>query len=211
MLQNFGFSQYESQVYEILANSNEPLDATRIVKYSGVPKSKVYEVLTRLIDKGMILNTVSGRKKLYAALPLSVVIEKLTAEFQSNIDKLKVDLTKKSFMDERVWSLKESSAIRAQCKQLIQEAAESVRISAWNDDFVEYCTLLKEKEEEGVKIEAIVVGNIDSTLCNQQTIIPNSNHKTLERYQLVITDDRRIMFAAIEGDSWQAIDRKSVV
>jgi DNA-binding IclR family transcriptional regulator len=34
-------------------SSNEPLDATTIVKHSGVPKAKIYEVLARLIDKGL--------------------------------------------------------------------------------------------------------------------------------------------------------------
>ncbi|MDQ0175507.1 sugar-specific transcriptional regulator TrmB [Bacillus chungangensis] len=33
MLQKFGFSQYESQTFEAALSSNEPLDATTIVKY----------------------------------------------------------------------------------------------------------------------------------------------------------------------------------
>ena len=89
MLRKFGFSQYESQVYEVLASSNEPLDATLIVKYSGVPKAKIYEVLTRMVEKGLVLDSVSEKKKLYTALPLNLVIEKLTKEFEENISQLK--------------------------------------------------------------------------------------------------------------------------
>ena len=33
MLQKFGFSQYESQAYEVVVSINEPLDATTIVKH----------------------------------------------------------------------------------------------------------------------------------------------------------------------------------
>lgn len=62
MLQKFGFSQYESQVFEVLASSEEPMDATNIVKYSGVPKSKIYEVLSRMIEKGMVLDSVSEKR-----------------------------------------------------------------------------------------------------------------------------------------------------
>ena len=62
MLKKFGFSQYESQVYEVLASSSEPLDATLIVKYSGVPKAKIYEVLSRMIEKGLVLDSVSEKK-----------------------------------------------------------------------------------------------------------------------------------------------------
>lgn len=106
MLQKFGFSQYESQAYEVVVSSNEPLDATTIVKHSGVPKAKIYEVLARLIDKGMVMDSVSEKKKMYTALPLKLAIEKLTTEFQSNIKELETTISKKSFTDDRVWSLK---------------------------------------------------------------------------------------------------------
>lgn len=96
MLQKFGFSQYESKVYEVLCASDEPLDATLIVKYSGVPKAKVYEVISRMIEKGLVLDSVSEKKKLYTALPLDLVIEKLTKEFQVSIDQLKNNSSKKS-------------------------------------------------------------------------------------------------------------------
>ncbi len=95
MLQKFGFSQYESQAYEVVVSSNEPLDATTIVKHSGVPKAKIYEVLARLIDKGMVMDSVSEKKKLYTALPLKLAIEKLTTEFQSNIKELETNISKK--------------------------------------------------------------------------------------------------------------------
>lgn len=94
MLQKFGFSQYESKVFEALVSSEEPLDATKIVKYSGVPKAKIYEVLSRMIEKGMVLDSVSEKKKLYSALPLPLAIEKLTAEFQDNIKQLKIQSRK---------------------------------------------------------------------------------------------------------------------
>lgn len=62
MLQKFGYSQYESQVYEALVSSEESLDATAIVRASQVPKAKIYEVLDKLIEKGVVLNTLSGKK-----------------------------------------------------------------------------------------------------------------------------------------------------
>ena len=151
MLQKFGFSQYESQAYEVVVSSNEPLDATTIVKHSGVPKAKIYEVLARLIDKGMVMDSVSEKKKMYTALPLKLAIEKLTTEFQSNIKELETTISKKSFTDDRVWSLKMQSSIRVQSKELIESAKESIRISAWNDTLLEYLPLLEEKQNKASK------------------------------------------------------------
>ncbi len=209
MLQKFGFSQYESKVYEVLVSSDESMDATMIVKYSGVPKAKIYEVLARLIDKGMVMDSVSEKKKLYAALPVPLAIEKLTAEFQANIRQLQISSVKKSFADDRVWSLKVDSSIRVQSKQLIQEAQKSIRISAWNDDFQEYLPLLEEKEKAGVDVEALVVGEIKTKLSNVHILIPNEEHDALERFRLFIVDGREIMFAGVENHSWQAIKTKS--
>ncbi|WP_337970493.1 helix-turn-helix domain-containing protein, partial [Virgibacillus salexigens] len=100
-------------MFETLATSDEPMDATQIVKYSGVPKAKVYEDLTRMIDKGMVMDSISEKKKLYTALPLPLAIEKLPAEFQENIKQLKTSSKKKPFLDERIWSLKVNTSIQA--------------------------------------------------------------------------------------------------
>ncbi|WP_059104307.1 TrmB family transcriptional regulator [Shouchella shacheensis] len=209
MLQKFGFSQYESKVYEVLVSSEEPMDATTIVKHSGVPKAKIYEVISRMIEKGLVMESISEKKKLYTALPLSLAIEKLTAEFQNNIKKLKENKYKKSFIDDRVWSLKVDSSIQAQCIQLIQEAKESVRISAWKDDFIEYLPLLEEKEQSGVSVEALVVGDLKTGLSNVNTLIPTQEQKALENYRLLVTDDQEVIFAGVEGDSWQAMKTMS--
>jgi HTH-type transcriptional regulator, sugar sensing transcriptional regulator len=209
MLQKFGFSQYESQVFEVLASSEEPMDATNIVKYSGVPKSKIYEVLTRMIEKGMVLDSVSEKKKLYTALPLSIVIEKLTTEFQENVEQLKTSTSKRKFYDEHVWSLKVDSSIRAQTKQILQAAEKSIKVSAWEDDVRDYLPILEQKEKEGIDVEVLVVGELESSLTNVHTLIPAQEHHSLERFRLVVVDEEEVIFAGVESESWQALKTKS--
>ncbi|QRG68688.1 TrmB family transcriptional regulator [Brevibacillus choshinensis] len=209
MLQKFGFSQYESKVYEALVSSEEPLDATKIVKYSGVPKAKIYEVIARLIDKGMVMDSVSEKKKLYNALPLPLAIEKLTAEFQDNVKQLKIQASKKSHSEDLVWSLKADTSIRAQSKQLIQEAKSSIRISAWKDDLIEYLPLLEQKEDDGVDVEVLVVGALKPNIAKVHSLIPAQEHHTLERFRLLIIDEREVIFACEENRSWQAIKTMS--
>lgn len=209
MLQKFGFSQYESKVFEVLASSEEPMDATSMVKYSGVPKSKIYEVISRMIEKGMILDSVSEKKKLYTALPLPLVIEKLSSEFQDHVKELKSNTYKRAYYDEHVWSLKVDSSIRAQSKQLVQDAKKSVKISAWKDDFLEYLPLLEEKEASGVDVEALVVGEMETNLMNVHTLVPATEHHSLERFRLIIVDEREVIFAGMEHHSWQALKTSS--
>lgn len=205
MLKEFGFSQYESKVYEVLVSSEEAMDINILVKYSGVPKTKIYEVISRMIDKGMIMEAISEKKKMYTALSLDLAIQRLTAEFQANIEKFKEATTKKTFSDDRVWSFKLQSSVEAQNKQLIEAANKSIRISAWNDDFHEYLPLLEQKEKQGLDIRAHVVGNIQANLKNLYYFIPTEEDVFLERFQLIVVDDREIIFATAEGDAWQAI------
>lgn len=209
MLQKFGFTQYESKVYECLLSSPKLMDATMIVKYSGVPKAKVYEVLTRLIEKGMILDAVSERKKYYSALPLQLAIDKLTIEFKQSIDQLKINTYKKQYTDDRVWSLKVDSSIKIQCRQLLQDAFESIRITVWKDDFNDFASILEEKEKEGIRVEVLVVGDVQSSLLNIQILSPKKEHKALEQNRLLIIDDEEILFAGVEDNAWQAIKTKS--
>jgi HTH-type transcriptional regulator, sugar sensing transcriptional regulator len=196
-------------VFEVLASSEEPMDATNIVKYSGVPKSKIYEVLTRMIEKGMVLDSVSEKKKLYTALPLSIVIEKLTAEFDENVQQLKTSTSKRKFYDEHVWSLKVDSSIRAQTKQILQAAEKSIKVSAWQDDVRDYLPILEEKEKQGIDVEVLVVGEMEPSLKNVHTLIPAQEHHSLERFRLVVVDEEEVIFAGVENQSWQAMKTKS--
>jgi sugar-specific transcriptional regulator TrmB len=209
MLQTFGFSLYESKVYETLAAGGTPMDAAMVVKHSGVPKAKIYEVLNRLVEKGMVLDTVSEKKKHYTALPLASLIDKLTQQFQADVKQLKASLSPKAVQDDRVWSLKVDASIRAETRQLLQSATCSIRISAWCDDFLEFLPLLEEKERSGVEVEALVVGPIETKLSRVHVMIPAQEHKGLERFQLIVVDQQEMIFAGEENGAWQAIKTRA--
>ncbi|MCJ8010459.1 TrmB family transcriptional regulator [Paenibacillus sp. KQZ6P-2] len=209
MLHKFGFSQYESKVYETLAATMQPMDATMIVKHSGVPKAKIYEVISRMVEKGMVLESISEKKKLYTALALPLVIEKLTSEFQSDIKELEQQKLQKEIVDDRVWSLKADTSIQSQIKQMMLEAVSSIRYSSWKDDFLNFLPILEEKERGGISVEALSVGDIPSELQHLVILEPNKEHVSLERFRLLIVDDAEVIFAGVEDDAWQAIKTRS--
>ncbi|ARI76644.1 TrmB family transcriptional regulator [Halobacillus mangrovi] len=209
MLQKFGFTQYESQVFEVLTASTSPLDATTIVKYSQVPKSKVYEVLNRLADKGLILSSFTDRKKLYTALPLETIIEKLTDEFQTNVEELKSKKYSLTPVDDRVWTIKNNKAISSLTKQTLSKASRSIYFSGWSDDLLTILPVLEEKQENGLEVEVMSIGEIDTILENTHTLLPDERHEALERYQLMIADEKELVFAGVEHGEWQGIQTLS--
>lgn len=209
MLQQFGFTQYESKVYESLVSIEEPLDASSIGKLSGVPRAKIYEVLHRMEEKGMILESTVGKKRMYTALPIESAIEKLKADFNSHVDQLRKARVKQTTIDDRIWTLKENHSIQALLKSMIKKAVHSVIISGWSDDFSNYLPLLEAKSLEGVEVKVHVIGEISTTVPSVTTLIPDMNHQQLEKSRILIVDGQEMLFAGIEDNKWQAIHTSS--
>ncbi|WP_163102497.1 TrmB family transcriptional regulator [Peribacillus alkalitolerans] len=209
MLQQFGFTQYESQVYQSLITVDQPLDATGIVKRSEVPRSKVYEVLHRLSEKGLILESTVEKKRLYTALSLDATIEKLKADFESNVQKLKDTQIKETLSDDRVWTLKDNHSIQSILKDLLHQAERSIVISGWADDLTLYLPILEEKFSQGVNINIHVIGEITTNIPNISTLIPDQEHAHLEKSRILIVDEQEVIFAGIEELKWQAIRTQS--
>ncbi|KGX86592.1 TrmB family transcriptional regulator [Pontibacillus litoralis] len=209
MLQQFGFTQYESKVYQALITVKAPLDASTIVKHSEVPRAKVYEVLQRMSEKGMILESTVQNKRLYTALPLESVIEKLRAKFEENVERLRETKAQKTPLDDRVWSLKDNQSIQVLIKNMIQQATTSITISGWSDDLWQYIPDLEAKEENGVTVAIHSIGTLDTTISSLSTLIPDPQHETLERSRIIITDETEMLFAGMEQTQWHAIQTRS--
>lgn len=209
MLQKFGFTQYESQVFEVLTASDSPLDATTIVKYSQVPKSKVYEVLQRLVEKGLILTSFQDRKKLYTSLPLETTIEKLTSEFQANVEEMRNKEYQLPDSDERVWTLQNDETIRALIKERIQKAQSEILITGWSAELLPLLPLLENKKEQGVEVELLSIGNLEKCSLHTHVLVPDENHEALEQHTLLIIDREEILFAGVERGAFQGIQTLS--
>ncbi|WP_085506444.1 TrmB family transcriptional regulator [Thalassobacillus devorans] len=209
MLQEFGFTQYESKVYQALIAFDQPMDATTIVKQSGVPRAKVYEVLHRLSEKGMILEATTEKKRVYSALPVEMTIEKLKADFEANIERLKAAKTRQTPKDDRVWTLKEDRSIQASLREMMRKANQSIFISGWEDDIQANLDVLEEKNEAGLLVNIHVIGEINTNIPGVSTLIPDTHHEALERSRVLIVDEEEMLFAGVEDEKWQAIQTQS--
>ncbi|MDP6627176.1 MAG: helix-turn-helix domain-containing protein [Methanopyri archaeon] len=62
-----GLSEYEAKAYEALVRLGEAKPSA-VTRESGIPQSKVYDVLNRLVDAGLV-RVIPERPKRYVALP----------------------------------------------------------------------------------------------------------------------------------------------
>ena len=80
-LTRIGFTEYEAKVYLALLRQN-PATGYQISKDSGVPRSMVYETLSRLHGRGLVLETVEGRATLYRPLPPQTFLDQNQSEHE---------------------------------------------------------------------------------------------------------------------------------
>nr|WP_095905227.1 transporter substrate-binding domain-containing protein [Clostridioides difficile] len=89
-LQNIGFTKYESQIYISLLKES-PLTGYEISKLSGVPQSKVYENITKLLNNNIIINVGTDPIK-YIPINPNELLKNKKKEFDNSMDNLKNSL-----------------------------------------------------------------------------------------------------------------------
>ena len=78
-LQNLDFTQYEAKAYISLL-SRERVSGYELAKNSGIPASKIYQVLNRLLDKEVIVALDSVPKK-YAPIPPEEILSRFRGDY----------------------------------------------------------------------------------------------------------------------------------
>jgi len=85
MLEGLGFSQNEEKVYTTLLR-NKMLNGYEIAKLSGVSRSLVYEVVNRLVGKGILIR-LEGEPNYYIPLEYDKLIARMKKESEEAIDR----------------------------------------------------------------------------------------------------------------------------
>lgn len=88
LLRMIGLSRYQLKVYLTLVERG-PLTASSIVKYAGVPSSKVYSVLKGMVKLGIIDVDSSKRPEVFAAKPPKEVFSITVSRVNDIIEKAK--------------------------------------------------------------------------------------------------------------------------
>ncbi|KAF6241998.1 transcriptional regulator, partial [Nitrosopumilus sp. b1] len=126
-LEKIGLTSYEIRTYTALLKSGE-LTASDLSQKSGVPYSKIYEVLGTLEDKGWIGSDESRPTKYFAKSPstgLETTKQKMDSDFKENnsviVNEL-IPLYEKSGTSEKpdIWFLSGTINIAAKILEMVE-------------------------------------------------------------------------------------------
>jgi sugar-specific transcriptional regulator TrmB len=153
LLQQLGLTKYEADAYHALLVAG-PLTGYELGKRSGVPQSRCYDTLDRLLSRGLAtVQPVSPPR--YAAEDPARFLSRARVERDATLDALATALTDLAPPrdDDQFWVLRGRRAILDRAAALIAEAERSVRV-ACPADLPELAASLATARDQGRSLAA---------------------------------------------------------
>lgn len=160
-LMDIGLSEYEARVYTALI-SNNPATAYEIAGVSGIPSSKIYEVVLRLVDKGIVMVIQDGKKRYVPVDPMEF-IESRRDRLETTFNNLTYELSQlKTDTDvSYIWNIHDYDYLMNRSKRMIADAGKTLMISGWKDEISGLKAELKKSQKSKVKIALVHFGEIE--------------------------------------------------
>ncbi|MGH9130906.1 MAG: TrmB family transcriptional regulator [Acidimicrobiales bacterium] len=158
-LEALGMTTWEARAYLTLADE-APLSGYAVAKSSGVPRSKVYEVLSSLVSSGAV-HVARSDPLLYGALPPKELIDRMRAENDQRCNAAQAamaDYAAQVGGNAVIWDIEGRTDILARARQLVRSAQHRILIEIWEPDAVELRDDLADVAGRGVEIFAVAYG-----------------------------------------------------
>jgi hypothetical protein len=157
-IENLGLSTYEAKAYLALL-SESPLTGYKLSKISGVPRSRIYETIEKLMAKGLVLSQ-EGDTTLLIPAALESFLEKKEKESMRNIDFLKDVLPqlKKPAEAQGIWTISGRDRIFETIHHVISQAKSHIYLVSFDSDIPFYESALSDAEKRQVSIFGVYCG-----------------------------------------------------
>ncbi len=162
-LQRLGLTKYESLAYITLLKIG-PSKATDITKESGIPHTRVYDVLSSLHRKGFV-DVMQGTPRLYKPVNPEVVLEKIKEDFIEDIENIKkafLELYRQVHGEDlpEVWTIQGFDNTVERAEYVIRTAKHEVLINTP----IEFLKLLKNDIRARKDIIFVIITNVGNEI-----------------------------------------------
>ena len=204
-MKTLGFSAYESRAYLALLEEF-PVNGYALSKASGIPRSRIYEVLKNLIDKQMVFEEAQGKASIYTPVEPEIFIKKLRGQYGKIFDDLAEyagSLYREPKQDDRLVVIQGRENIISFLKVLLNGAQSRVAVSIWDEELNALTEELDDALARGVRLRGIYFG----TAKVYEDLVPHRRIKRYmaekkERYLSVIIDHAHVVSGIVSrGES----------
>jgi len=158
-LTQLGLSTYEAKAYTALLRES-PLTAYEIAKNSGIPSSKVYEVIKKLELRQMIQSIQGERARMFVPASPEEFVESFRAALNENLLAVKDELKdfKVTIDTGYTWHIKDYDNLILKAKRMLDTSREAVLLSLWSPEIEALARSISEAEARGIKIAIVHYG-----------------------------------------------------
>jgi HTH-type transcriptional regulator, sugar sensing transcriptional regulator len=210
-LMQIGFTEYEAKVYLALLREN-PATGYQISKTSGVPRSMVYDALSRLHGRGAVLESIEDRATLYRPVAPELLLERHEDDHRQLLSHLREGLNTfyTTTDDERIWTISGQRLALTYAAQMIREAQSEVFLVLMDEDVDTLSPEIKSACDRGITVNTLLVGERDLECGNVAHHPPlESELQGLSDTLLVVADSRETLVASKRREMTATITRNA--
>ncbi|MBA3378664.1 MAG: TrmB family transcriptional regulator [Chloroflexia bacterium] len=209
-LQQLDFTEYEAKAYLALLEQS-PLTGYGVARLSGVPRSKVYEVLKGLIASGAVLAS-HGDPTQHGPLPSRELIALRRREAEASIREAEVGLSRYASSPNNrgvIWDITGREEILRRVREVVSRAEQRVLLQLWTEDAPSLRDALAAAAERDVEVVVIAYGDPGYPFAQVYLHEPGAEQITKEyggRWVLLSIDAAEIVagIVSLEDESWAA-------
>jgi len=206
LLSEIGFSEYEAKAYVALLKKN-PAGAYELSKSSGIPSSKIYEVMSRLCERGAAVKVDGKSKGAYVPVNPELLVERYRSGMTETLDSLSESLKRIGRNEEMSYlrNINDYDLLMEECRGLIAGSRETVLLSGWQEDI---SSLIESIYAKPSKVKRAVVW-FGEDVPEMENIYPHPVKDTLlsekgGRQIVLCIDDRDAVIATVNDNEVQA-------
>jgi sugar-specific transcriptional regulator TrmB len=195
-----GFTDYEAKAYIALLQKN-PATAYEIAKNAAIPTSKIYEVLVKLAEKGVISEFEDQAKRKYIPMPPEEMLDAYRSKIEGTLNRLKDGFKNMNQENELayIWNITDYDYLMDKARRMVEEAEKTLLISCWPGEYDLIKTSLAKALKLGVKIAVVQFGQSSDPIGQmfphpiEDTIFAEKGGRGL----VIISDSQEVLFGKI--------------
>ena len=207
-LMSLGLSKYESLCYLSLLKDS-PSNPYQLSKSAGIPTAKVYEVVNRLRERGLV-EEVEGEQRGYVPKSFRLALGEWRQRYLETLDDIAADLESLQSQTPAsvVWNIAGRDAVVGQGERLIRDSTLSVTVMGGREVYQAWSRELRAAKARGVETRLLATEPVGAsprpetdTDILQIGILPQRRDPSRRTEAATVIADRSIvMFAVLAGE-----------
>jgi hypothetical protein len=161
-LRDVGLSLYEARIYVGLLRHGAQ-NGNELSKTSGVPSSKVYSTVEKMIGLGIVHSIKNGASTQFVCIGPDELIARLRRQFNDPIDYLEHALPPLASFEpaEAFLNVAGLAAIHGAAASIVEAAQQEIHLSLWSEDLESLRGALESAFARGLSIFGMLYGQED--------------------------------------------------